>query len=200
MSQKTRRLSRREFLIGSAASVVGVVLTAAQCGAPSPTPAPAATEAPAATPTPAAPEATPTPVAIKVEEATPTPVPTAAAAKYKEAPMLAELVKAGKLPPLEERLPKDVQTIAVVDKIGKYGGTWRTVTDNPGLWTIRMKTYEPPVRWKPDYTGYEAGFAKDWEWSDDGKTITFEGTVTGFILEYIPRSYTALSADFLRSS
>ncbi|MEA3340879.1 MAG: ABC transporter substrate-binding protein, partial [Chloroflexota bacterium] len=42
-----------------------------------------------------------------------------------------------------------------------------------GLWTIRMKLYDPPVRWKADYTGYEPGLAKSWEWSDDGKTITF---------------------------
>jgi len=82
-------------------------------------------------------------------------------------------VKAGTLPPVEQRLPKDVPTVAMVDTIGQYGGPWRTVTDNPGLWTIRMKLYEPAVRWKPDYTGYEPGLAKDWEWSDDGKTITF---------------------------
>jgi len=106
-------------------------------------------------------------------EATPTPLPTVAAAKYKEAPMLTELVTAGKLPPVDQRLPKDVQAIAVVDKIGTYGGTWRTVCDNPTLNTIQMKLYEPPVRWKPDYTGYEPGLAKDWAWSDDGKTITF---------------------------
>jgi hypothetical protein len=29
--------------------------------------------------------------------------------------------------------------------------------------------------------------------SDDGATLTFEGTVTGFILEYVPRAYVALS-------
>ena len=34
--------------------------------------------------------------------------------------------------------------------------------------------------------------------SDDGTTLTFEGTVTGFILEYIPRSATALSDNYPR--
>ena len=33
--------------------------------------------------------------------------PAAPAMKYKEAPMLAELVKAGKLPPVDQRLPEN---------------------------------------------------------------------------------------------
>lgn len=33
--------------------------------------------------------------------------------------------------------------------------------------------------------------------SDDGATLTFEGTVTGFILEYIPRSYTDLEDNWV---
>lgn len=32
--------------------------------------------------------------------------------------------------------------------------------------------------------------------SDDGKTLTFEGTVTGFVLEYIPRPATNLTTKF----
>lgn len=33
--------------------------------------------------------------------------------------------------------------------------------------------------------------------SDDGATLTFEGTVTGFVLEYIPRSYTDLDDNWV---
>jgi len=44
---------------------------------------------------------------------------------YHEAPMLAELVKAGKLPPVEERLPENPLVLEVVEGIGDYGGTWR---------------------------------------------------------------------------
>ena len=62
---------------------------------------------------------------------TATPVP----AKYKEAPMLAELVKAGKLPPVDERLPKNPLVVPVLEAIGKYGGTMRRgfkgVSDGP---------------------------------------------------------------------
>ena len=47
--------------------------------------------------------------------------------KFSEAPMLAELVKAGKLPPVEKRLPEAAQLMVVkpLNEIGKYGGTWR---------------------------------------------------------------------------
>ena len=41
--------------------------------------------------------------------------------------MLAELVKAGKLPPVEQRLPEpaDLMVIKPLKEIGKYGGRWR---------------------------------------------------------------------------
>ena len=47
--------------------------------------------------------------------------------KYREAPMLAALVKAGKLPPVEERLPKNPKVIKPMHEIGKYGGTLRKI-------------------------------------------------------------------------
>ena len=49
--------------------------------------------------------ATPTP--IPTTGPTATLVPTVETSKYKEAPVLADMVKAGKLPPVEERLPKN---------------------------------------------------------------------------------------------
>ncbi|MGQ9629327.1 MAG: ABC transporter substrate-binding protein [bacterium] len=45
--------------------------------------------------------------------------------KYNEAPMLAELVAAGKLPPVEQRLPKNPEVMPVLKEIGTYGGTLR---------------------------------------------------------------------------
>lgn len=49
---------------------------------------------------------------------------SALAMEYNEAPMLAELVAAGKLPPVEERLPENPQMIHSKE-IGRYGGTLR---------------------------------------------------------------------------
>src|SRR5260370_18359197 len=48
-----------------------------------------------------------------------------AQSKYKEAPALAELVKAGKLPPVDKRLPENPLVVPVVEKVGEYGGVWR---------------------------------------------------------------------------
>jgi len=47
-----------------------------------------------------------------------------AATKYKEAPVLAALVKAGKLPTVEKRLPEN-PLVVPGDAIGQYGGVWR---------------------------------------------------------------------------
>ena len=76
---------------------------------------------PAATPAPTAKPAEPT----KAPAApAPTQPPAAPVSKYKEAPMLAEQVKAGKLPPVDQRLPKNPAVVEAAE-IGQYGGIWR---------------------------------------------------------------------------
>ncbi len=47
---------------------------------------------------------------------------------YQEAPMLADLVAEGELPPVSERLPKNPLVVEPVHEIGTYGGTLRTAT------------------------------------------------------------------------
>ncbi|HRU32741.1 MAG TPA: hypothetical protein P5310_04950, partial [bacterium] len=42
--------------------------------------------------------------------------------KYSESPVLAEMVRQGKLPPVKERLPKEPIVISPVEEIGQYGG------------------------------------------------------------------------------
>jgi len=44
--------------------------------------------------------------------------------KFSEAPGLAELVKQGKLPPVEKRLPQEPKVIVPVEEVGQYGGVW----------------------------------------------------------------------------
>ena len=51
--------------------------------------------------------------------------------KFAEAPMLAELVKAGKLPPVEQRVPAEPMVWQPLNEIGKYGGTWRRAFTGP---------------------------------------------------------------------
>jgi peptide/nickel transport system substrate-binding protein len=57
-------------------------------------------------------------------------VPSFAQMRYKEAPMLAEMVRVGKLPSVEKRLP-EVPYVVETDEIGRYGGTLRTVRPSP---------------------------------------------------------------------
>ena len=45
--------------------------------------------------------------------------------RFNEAPQLAELVKAGKLPPVEQRIGQDPLVIKPLREVGRYGGTWR---------------------------------------------------------------------------
>jgi peptide/nickel transport system substrate-binding protein len=118
-------------------------------------------------------EATATSVAIVAEESAAEDTAEIAISEFSEAPTLAERVAAGQLPPVEERLPEDVQVIEPVEGVGEYGGIWYTVSSDSSIGDIRMITYDPPIRWKPDYTGYEPGLLKSWEISDDGLQVTW---------------------------
>jgi peptide/nickel transport system substrate-binding protein len=107
----------------------------------------------------------------------PAKAPTAEPAmmsKYGEAPALAEQVKAGTLPAVEERLPDNpVVTTADYAVVGKYGGTMYTASWWPEVGNVQLFfAVEAPVKWKADLTGYEPGLVESYEWSADGKTFT----------------------------
>jgi peptide/nickel transport system substrate-binding protein len=93
---------------------------------------------------------------------------------FKEAPQLAELVKAGKLPPVQERVSQDPLVIKPVHEIGKYGGTWRRGFSGPAdFWNgYRCCGHDKILFW--DYTGNKVApnVAKGWQISDDGRTFT----------------------------
>jgi peptide/nickel transport system substrate-binding protein len=98
-----------------------------------------------------------------------------APAKYKEAPDMAALVKDGKLPPIEQRLPKEPMLITPVEKVGTYGGTWRTGTLGPSdsPWFDRTLGYESLIRWDLEWKNMVSDIAKKYEVSSDGKAFTF---------------------------
>jgi peptide/nickel transport system substrate-binding protein len=195
-------LSRREFLrIGSTVlGAAGVSLLAA-CAPQTPAPAPTAAPAkPADAPKPTAAPAAAAP-AKPAEPAKPAdtakPAPKADAplgsqligklegpeilpdakrpAKLAEAPMLADLVKQGRLPAVEQRIPEEPMVVKPLQEIGKYGGTWRRGFTGPadGENGSRIVSTDKLVFW--DYTGTQMkpSLAKSWEMTDGGRTFTF---------------------------
>ena len=93
--------------------------------------------------------------------------------KFGEAPMLGQLVKAGKLPPVQERIPQEPMVIKPVQAIGKYGGTWRRGFTGPADAENgnRIVSTDKLLFW--DYTGTKVMpcVARDWKVSDDGKVV-----------------------------
>ena len=94
---------------------------------------------------------------------------------FKEAPMLAEMVKASKLPPVEQRVSAEPLVIKPVHEIGKYGGTWRRGFTGPADFWNGFRSGSGPdhvLFW--DYTGEKAvpNIARGGELSQDGKTTT----------------------------
>lgn len=104
------------------------------------------------------------------------PVPThalAQAPKYKEAPMLAALVKEGKLPPVAQRLPENPLVVETFESIGQYGGVWRRGFLGPGDFNnYHRVVYDALVRYSPDGTKVEPKLASKVEPSRDYTTWT----------------------------
>jgi ABC-type transport system substrate-binding protein len=94
--------------------------------------------------------------------------------QFKEAPQLAELVKAGKLPPVAERVGQDPLVIKPLHEIGKYGGTWRGGFTGPAdFWNGYRCCSGPDHLLFWDYTGDKVtpNIAKGYEMQDGGRTL-----------------------------
>jgi len=155
---------------------------------PAPTPQPAAPATPpgsgqaapaagAATSAPAAPAAgaTTAPAAAKpTETAKPAAAAPAKPSSYKEAPALAQMVKDGKLPPIDQRLPENPIVVQPIESIGQYGGTWRRAfTGVADFHAYGRTVYESMLRWPRDPKGQIGpGLAERWEFSPDGTQLT----------------------------
>jgi peptide/nickel transport system substrate-binding protein len=90
-----------------------------------------------------------------------------------EAPQLAALVKAGKLPPVSERVGQDPLVIKPLREIGKYGGTWRAGFTGPADFWNGFRCCSGPdhlMFW--DYTGDKVmpNLARGLEMQDGGRT------------------------------
>jgi len=114
--------------------------------------------------------------------------------EYHQAPWLDDLVAAGKLPPLADRLPKEpavMMTTGMKDGIGVYGDLWRgfsacttaglniAANTSMGWFGIESYTdsYNALVKTGPLFRADQdlnpmPETAKSWDWSDDGKQLT----------------------------
>ena len=99
----------------------------------------------------------------------------AAAMAFQEAPGLAEQVAAGKLPPVEERLPEKPEVITPLQEIGTYGGKLRRVLggSNDHNSILRIVSPQGLTRWKPDFSEVIPNVAESWEVNDEGSEFTF---------------------------
>jgi peptide/nickel transport system substrate-binding protein len=98
--------------------------------------------------------------------------PAAPAMKYKEAPVLAALVKAGKLPAVEKRLPEN-PLVVPGDEIGQYGGVWRRGFLGPSDFNgVNRVIYDVLARFGPDGATIEMKLAESVTPSADFKTWT----------------------------
>jgi len=95
--------------------------------------------------------------------------------QFNEAPPLAELVKAGKLPPIAERLGPDPLVVKPLHGIGKYGGVWRRGFTGPADTSAGQRVNESDHLTYFDYTANRVlpNIAKSWDVTDGGRTFTF---------------------------
>jgi peptide/nickel transport system substrate-binding protein len=95
-------------------------------------------------------------------------------AQLKEAPQLAALVREGKLPPVEQRVPEEPLVLKPLRAVGRYGGTWRRGFTGPGDVENgnRINASDKLLFWDPTGTQIVPSAAKSVTMSEDGKTYT----------------------------
>ena len=109
------------------------------------------------------------------EQASTTEGPAVAAGKYHEAPMLAELVASGELPPVDERLPDEPLVVTPLEGIGKYGGVIRMTHMGPQHFgPFNYYLYETLVRYTPDMQEIIPNIAQQLDVSGDAKSVTIQ--------------------------
>jgi peptide/nickel transport system substrate-binding protein len=95
--------------------------------------------------------------------------------RYHEAPGLAEQVKAGKLPPVGQRLPEQPLVVPVTEKIGEYGGVWRRAFLGPADANNYVRVvYDGLFRFSPNGADIEPKIAVGATSSPDFKIWTIQ--------------------------
>jgi peptide/nickel transport system permease protein len=92
-----------------------------------------------------------------------------------EAPVLAELVREKRLPPVAKRTGSEPIVMQGVEGIGRYGGTWYRLGNSiSDFTTITWRlSFANLVRWSPQGYPLVPHIAKSWAVSADQKVFTF---------------------------
>jgi peptide/nickel transport system substrate-binding protein len=101
----------------------------------------------------------------------------AAQGMYHEAPMLADLVAAGSLPPVDQRIPVNPRVITPYNEVGEYGGVWRRAFKGlSDRWGPTKLNEEMAIEWDapdPETTNLVVNFISEWSQNDDATEYTF---------------------------
>ena len=88
--------------------------------------------------------------------------------------MLADLVKAGKLPPVDQRLPKNPAVMTGYEGIGKHGGTWRRAFQGVSDINGPTKVVDRAWAWFDKNLNLQPRLLESWSVSADGKVWTIK--------------------------
>lgn len=108
-----------------------------------------------------------------------TPLPSLAQGNmtFNEAPMLADLVSSGSLPPVDQRIPADPRVVTPLEEVGQYGGTLRRAFKGiSDRWGPTKLNEEMAIEWDiPDVDTINviANYISGWTQNDDASEFTF---------------------------
>lgn len=94
---------------------------------------------------------------------------------FREAPMLAERVRQGQLPPVTGRIGDDPIVVEPLHEIGRYGGTLRRAFVGPGDSQGMTRFAAGPdsfLHWDHDWRRLRPNLARDFTISRDGRVLT----------------------------
>ncbi len=94
--------------------------------------------------------------------------------EYNQAPMLQEMVDAGEISDVEDRLPKNPMVIEPWHEIGEYGGTWHRFSTSQDwiFWANYLYDWSL-VRWTKDSTEIAPNIVVEWDSNEEKTSWTF---------------------------